>query len=157
MLSVNIITIGKLKEDYLRAGVAEFSKRLKGYCNLTVTELNEYKTTDPSPAEIVKCLDKEGEYILSSLQNGFTMSLCVEGGQLSSPGLADKIRDVMQTGSRLNLIIGGSFGLSDRVKQKSDVLLSLSAMTFPHQLTRLILLEQLYRAFTIIDNGKYHK
>ncbi len=158
MLNVKIITVGKLKEKFLREACEEYLKRLKRFCNISVVELDEYRLPDaPSEKEIEKALDAEGENILKSI-SGYVIPLCIEGRQLSSEGLAEKIENIPLIGkSSLSFIIGSSFGLSEKVKAKADFKLSMSEMTFPHQLARVMLLEQIYRAFQINGGGKYHK
>jgi 23S rRNA (pseudouridine1915-N3)-methyltransferase len=158
MLTVNIICIGKLKEAYLRDAQAEYLKRLGAFCKLNIIELNESKLpNDPSDALIQKGMEIEAQAILSKLK-GYIIPLCIEGKILSSEELASKMSDVSLNGtSDISFVIGGSFGLSDEVKQKADFKLSMSKMTFPHQLARVMLLEQVYRGFQINANGKYHK
>ncbi len=160
MMKVTVIAVGKLKEAYLRDGCAEYLKRLAAFAKVTVTEVNECRCSDnPSPAEIKAVKEKEGEAILAKLPKGaYVIPMCIEGTQLSSERFAAKIEDVALTGSsELALIIGGSFGLSDAVKEKGNLKLSFGKITLPHQLMRLVLLEQLYRAFTIMNHTKYHK
>lgn len=160
MLSVNIICIGKLKEKYLQMACDEYIKRLGAFCKIKIIELNEYKVpSNPSQSHIDKCILSEGELILSKINSSsYNITMCIEGKMLSSENLAEKFNDISLNGkSEVNLIIGGSFGLSDEVKQKSNFKLSMSPMTFPHQLARVMLLEQVYRAFQINNNGKYHK
>lgn len=161
MLSINIICIGKLKEKYLQMACDEYIKRLGAFCKIKVVELNEYKVpSNPSQSHIDKCIVSEGEMILSKINNqsSYNIAMCIEGKMLSSEKLAEKFNEISLNGkSEINLIIGGSFGLSDDVKKKSDFKLSMSPMTFPHQLARVMLLEQVYRAFQINNNGKYHK
>lgn len=159
MLTVNLICVGSLKERYWRDACAEYAKRLSSFCNLTVLELPETRLSDrPSAAEIAKALDAEGKAILAKAGNGAVIPLCIEGGQLSSPGLAELLEGLALSGtSAVSFVIGSSYGLSDSVKKKGVKRLSMSEMTFPHQLARVMLLEQIYRAFTISGNGKYHK
>lgn len=160
MLKINIICIGKLKEKFLTDGCKEYVKRLHSFCNINIIELSEYKVPDnPSQKEIQQCIEKEGEKILSKIPNGsYTVSMCIEGKILSSEELADKLNFAANNSySTVNFVIGGSFGLSEKIKQKSNLKLSMSKMTFPHQLARLILLEQVYRGFSINSNSKYHK
>lgn len=160
MLTVTLICIGKLKEKYLRDACAEYEKRLGAFCKLHVLELSEYKLPDnPSESEIKRCMEKEGESILIKLpKDSFVIPLCIEGKQYSSPALAKEMEKITLSGqSGITFIIGGSFGLSDRVKAAGKLKLSMSAMTFPHQLARVMLLEQIYRCFQINTNGKYHK
>lgn len=160
MLKVNIICVGRLKEDYLRGACSEYSKRLSSFCKLTIIEINEYKLPDsPSESQINKALSEEGKAILSKISDrSFTVSMCIEGNHVSSEKLSAQIDSLCTDGiSELNFIIGGSFGLSDEVKRSSDFKMSMSKMTFPHQLARVMLLEQIYRGFMIAKGGKYHK
>jgi len=161
MLTVQIICVGKLKENYLQQASAEYQKRLSAFCKLKIVELPEYKLPqDPSAAQIEKGIQQEGATILSAMtrQNAYQIPLCIEGKEHSSEGLAKLLAEAALSGSStVNFIIGGSFGLSDEVKRKGDVKLSMSPMTFPHQLARIMLLEQVYRAFQINAGGKYHK
>lgn len=160
MLTINIITVGKLKESYLREGCAEYAKRLQAFCKLQVIELAEARLPDhPSTAQIEAALLQEGAQMLAKLpQNGYAIALCIEGGTLTSEGLSEKLSAVAVSGkSAVSFLIGSSHGLSPQVKQAVDLGLSMSDMTFPHQLARLMLLEQVYRAFHIAAGGKYHK
>lgn len=160
MLSVQIVCIGKLKEDYLKKACAEYIKRIGAYAKLSIFELDEYKLpSNPSDAEIKHCIEIEGEQILSKISNkGYTISMCIEGKKLDSVKFSEKINGITLSGvSTVNFVIGGSYGLSDAVKNKSNFKLSMSDMTFPHQLARVMLLEQIYRSFQINTNGKYHK
>ena len=159
MLSVNIICVGKLKESYLRAAVEEYSKRMKPLCKLSVIELGEERTgDDPSAAEIQRVITAESERIAAKIQKGdHVIAMCVEGKQMSSEELSASIEDIQQTHSTIDLIIGGSWGLSDSLKARADLRLSMGRMTFPHQLCRVMLLEQIYRAFQISKGTKYHK
>lgn len=158
MLTVKLICIGKLKESYLRDAQAEYQKRLGAFCKIEVTELAEYRLPDnPSDAQIEKGLTEEGKAILAKA-SGTLIPMCIEGKMLSSTQLADRISKLALEGeSTLSFIIGGSFGLSDEVKSRGSLKLSMSPMTFPHQLARVMLLEQIYRAFQINAGGKYHK
>ncbi len=158
MLTINVICIGKLKEDYLRLAVAEYTKRLSAFCKLNVIELSEYKLpNDPSDTQIAKCILAEGESILQKAK-GAILPLCIEGKQLGSEEFSAKIDEIALSGiSEISFVIGGSYGLSDKVKSMGSFKLSMSKMTFPHQLARVMLLEQIYRAFQISNNGKYHK
>lgn len=135
-------------------------KRLSAFCKVTLLELPESRLpASPSAAQVEGALEEEGEAILAKLpSSGYVFALCIEGKLLSSEELAQSIAQTASSGSsNITLIIGGSYGLSPGVKQAADCQLSLSRMTFPHQLTRVLLLEQLYRAFSINHNGKYHK
>ncbi len=160
MLSVNVICVGNLKEKYLKDAVAEYQKRLKAFCKFDIIELPEQKLPDnPSENEIKTALSKEAEKIISKIPKGSAViPMAIEGKELSSEKLAKKIEDFSLKGfSCLSFVIGSSFGLADEVKKKADFLLSMSPMTFPHQLARVMLCEQIYRAFSINNNTKYHK
>ena len=148
MLRVNLICVGRLKEKFYLDACAEYVKRLSRYCTLEITELPESGDTE-----------REGENILAHIPAGARgVALCIEGKSCASEELAASLRERMNGGmSRLVLLIGGSNGLSDAVKQRADRRLSMSPMTFPHHLARIMLLEQLYRAFTILEGTKYHK
>lgn len=160
MMNVTLITVGRLKESYLREGCAEYVKRLAPYCKFNLIELSEEKCPDnPSDAQLCAVIEKEGARILDKLpRNAYTVAMCIEGRPLASAQLAKQLADVTLAGkSAVTFIIGGSFGLSSAVKQKAHLRLSMSPMTFPHQLARLLLIEQIYRAFSINANSKYHK
>ncbi len=160
MISVNIICVGKLKEKYLRDASAEYIKRLTAFCKLNIIEITPYALPDsPTQAQIEAGLEAEGKQILSKIQNGaYVYAMCIEGKQRSSEALSAEFDKLSVFGeSNLTFIIGGSFGLSDAVKARADAKLSMSEMTFPHQLARIMLLEQIYRAFQISTGGKYHK
>lgn len=161
MRTINIICVGSLKEKYLREAAAEYEKRLSAYCKLKITELNEYKLPEkPSPSEIAKCIEAEGGAILSKIpQNAFALAMCIEGDTLSSEDFSEKLNRLMadENAAELCVIIGGSYGLSEAVKNRAKLKLSLSRMTFTHQISRVLVLEQLYRAFQISTGGKYHK
>ncbi len=160
MQKIQVICIGKLKESYLAAGCAEYLKRLSPYAQVSIVELPEYRLPqNPSNAQIQAGLEQEGKEILHKLPaNALVVSLCIEGKLLSSEQLSEYIgRAGAQGNSVICFVIGGSFGLSEAVKQKSALCLSMSRMTFPHQLARLLLLEQIYRAMSILNHAKYHK
>lgn len=159
MIKVTLITLGKLKEKYLREAVSEYEKRLSRYCDLEVIELEPVKLPDnPSKAQTDSALEKEAEMIMKRIPKGSEVfSLCVEGKQLSSEEFADRFADFSRQGKGITLIIGSSYGLSEKVKYISNARLSLSKMTFPHQLFRVMLLEQVYRAFKINEGSTYHK
>ena len=134
------------------------SERLKRYCNISVKELNESKLSDKaSPKDIQKALETEGKAILRECR-GYLIAMCIEGKQLSSVDFSDKLMSAAAAGgSSVTFVIGSSCGISDEVKRTADLKLSMSEMTFPHQLARVMLTEQIYRAFQIASNGKYHK
>ena len=159
MIKVTIIALGKLKEKYLRDATAEYEKRLSRYCQLDIVEIEPIRLPEkPSLAEIDTALEKETELIFKKIpKNSEVFALCVEGKQLSSEGLAQSVLNLSQQGRGITFIIGSSYGLSERVKQISQTRLSLSKMTFPHQLFRVMLLEQVYRAFKINEGSTYHK
>ena len=160
MLNINIICIGKLKESYWREAVAEYSKRLSAFCSFSVTELSEQLLPkNPSQGDIDRALSLEGEAILERCPaNAAVIALCIEGKMLSSENLAVKINDCAVSGkSTVCFVIGSSFGLSEKVKKRAGLRLSMSPMTFPHQLARVMLCEQIYRAFSINAGTHYHK
>lgn len=161
MLNVNLITVGKLKESYLRDACAEYQKRLQAFCKLNIVELNESRLPDsPSEKEIKTALSNEGKAMMSLLSGNscYNITMCIEGKQLSSVKFAEKLEKISVDGkSTVNIVIGSSFGIADEIKAMSDFKLSMSEMTFPHQFARVMLLEQLYRAFQINIGGKYHK
>ena len=159
-MNITIIAVGKIKEKYIQEGIKEFSKRLSRYCFLNIIEVDDEKAPEnlsPKDMEIIKA--KEGEKILAKIpQNSFIISLEINGKQLSSEELSRQMEDLMISGiNHISFIIGGSIGLSDEVINRSNFRLSFSKMTFPHQLMRLILLEQIYRGFKIMKNEPYHK
>jgi 23S rRNA (pseudouridine1915-N3)-methyltransferase len=159
-MKITLICVGKLKEKYLTMGVEEYSKRLSRYCSLEIIELADEKTPD-NASEVMEELikNKEGERILKALKEGsYCIALAIEGAMLSSEELADKIDSLGVSGtSHITFIIGGSLGLSAEVIKRVDYKLSFSKMTFPHQLMRMILLEQIYRSYRIMTNQPYHK
>ncbi len=159
MIKITLIALGKLKEKYLVDAVKEYEKRLSRYCSFNIIELEPVKLPDkPSQSEIDNALDKEAENIFKKLPHNCTViSLCVEGKPMSSEQFAKRIGEQSNFGKNIALIIGSSYGLSDKVKQNSDIRLSVSEMTFPHQLFRVMLLEQIYRAFKINEGSSYHK
>ena len=160
MLNIQLICIGKLKEAYLRSACEEYCKRLTPFCRFTVTELKEARLPEnPSEAQIAACLQEEGKGILARIPlQARVVAMCIEGEQRSSPQFSQLLAETMVRGfSTLVFVVGGSWGLSDAVKQRADIRLSVSKMTFPHQLFRVLLCEQVYRAFQILNDGKYHK
>ena len=160
MINLNIICVGRLKEQYLRDASAEYIKRMQTICRLSVTELPAEKLSDnPSQKEIDRALEAEGKRIIEKIPKGAAVfAMCIEGKQRGSEELSRELDELALTGvSNAVFIIGGSFGLSDEVKAKSKYRLSMSKMTFPHQLARIMLLEQLYRAAQISLGTRYHK
>ena len=160
MLSVKLICVGKMKERFYLDAFSEYQKRLGAYCRLECVELAEQRLPeDPSPAQIAAALEKEAREIEKQLpSDGYLVALCVEGRQIPSEGMADLIAQVESSGRpRLCFVIGGSFGLSDCIKRKANFKLSMSKMTFPHHLARVMLAEQLYRGYKIKEGSRYHK
>ena len=160
MFDITLITMGKLKEKFYISAAEEYKKRLGGYCRFTLLELPEVRLPeDPSPAEISAGLEKEAEQILLKIpKNAWFCVLTPEGKLLSSEMLAEKLSEVKLTGkSSACFMIGSSFGIAQRIKDKADFMLSMSPMTFPHHLARIMVLEQLYRAEAIQAGSKYHK
>lgn len=161
MIRINIICIGKIKENYFTDAIAEYSKRLTAFCKFAVTELNEEKirSNTPNQSQIQEVLNSEGKRILQKIGTGdYVVAMCIEGKLMSSEELSKVIDNISLSGkSTVDFIIGGSYGLSNEVKSRANLKLSMSKMTFPHQMARMILSEQVYRAFEISSNGKYHK
>lgn len=159
MLNVKIFVTGTLKEQYYKDAIAEYKKRLTSYCKLDIVEFKEYKLPDaPSERQIDQALESEGERILSEMpQKAYKIALCVEGKQLSSEEFAKKLDEISTTHGELCLVIGSSYGLSDKVKNACDMRLSVSKMTLTHQMLRVWLLEIIYRCLSITHGGKYHK
>ena len=159
MIKITLIALGKLKEKYLADAVSEYKKRLSRYCNLDICEIEPVRLSDkPSDAEINNALEKEAQLILKKIPScSKVISLCVEGKEMSSEQLAKNIETFYNAGQNITFIIGSSYGLCQSVKNHSDIKLSLSQMTFPHQLFRVMLLEQTYRAFKINEGSTYHK
>lgn len=160
MLKVKIITVGKLREKYLRDAQSEYLKRLTAFCKAEVIELGEERLPDnPSEAQIKACLQKEALRIKKEIPaDSFVYSMLIEGKELSSEELAKSFEKNAVSGkSTLVFLVGSSFGLDEELKKESDFALSFSKMTFPHQLARIMLLEQVYRAFSINAGTKYHK
>ena len=160
MLSVKLICVARMKEKFYAEAFGEYMKRLQPYCKLQLTEAPEQRLSEsPSPKELEKALDREAEDILAAIPgDSYVAALCIEGRELSSEALAELVFKVEGSGRpRMCFIIGGSYGLSPRVKARADLKLSMSPMTFPHHLARVMLAEQLYRSFKIIEGSRYHK
>ena len=160
MMNVHLIVLGKLKEKYMKDFSQEYEKRLSAYCKMTVTELEPVRLSDdPSQNEIRNALNKETQMIIAKIpKNSYVFSMCIEGKQMSSEDFSQKLDDIALSGKNsIVFIIGSSFGLSDEIKRMSDFKFSMSKMTFPHKLARIMLTEQIYRGFSISNNGKYHK
>lgn len=159
MLNVTLIAVGNLKEDFLREAYAEYEKRLRAFCWLELIRIKESKLSEnPSESEIAAALEEEGAQILAALPpRAYRIALCVEGKELSSPEFAEKLEQIGATHGALALVVGSSYGLSQAVKAACDFRQSVSKLTFPHQLMRVILLETLYRSLGILRGTKYHK
>jgi 23S rRNA (pseudouridine1915-N3)-methyltransferase len=160
MFDITLIVMGKLKEKFYLSAAEEYQKRLKGYCSFRIVELPEHRLPeDPSPAEIQTGLDKEAELIFQKIPKGAWLCIFTpEGKILSSEEFAGKLKEVKNMGkSSACFLIGSSFGISQKVKDKADFKLSMGKMTFPHHLARIMVLEQIYRAEAIQAGSKYHK
>lgn len=160
MLNVTLLCVGKLKEEYWRSACAEYEKRLSAFCRFRIVEVAEERLPDnPSSAQIGATIEAEGKRLLEKLpKEAAVIPLCIEGKEMDSPALAAYVqRLTVQGTSHIALVIGGSWGLSETVKSHATLRLSMSPMTFPHQLARVMVLEQVYRAFQITGGGKYHK
>lgn len=160
MLNVKLICVGKMRERWFVDAFSEYRKRLAAYCRLELVEPEERRLSEkPSDGEIRQALEKEGEEILKAIPgDAFVVCLCVEGQQMPSEGMAELIAARENSGKpRLCFVIGGSYGLADSVKARADRKLSMSKMTFPHHLARVMLIEQLYRGFKIREGSRYHK
>lgn len=158
-MKISILCVGKIKEKFYRDAIKEYEKRLSAYTKLNIFEISDEKVKTENEAEIAIAIEKEGRNILSKIKdNQYVISLEILGKSLSSEALADKINSLAISGSSdVVFIIGGSYGLSEEVKKRSNYNLSFSEMTFTHQIMRVILLEQIYRAFKIIRKEPYHK
>ena len=159
-MKISILCVGKVKESFYQKAIQEFEKRLSRYCRLSIIEVADEKTLeDASETEISLIKDKEGERLLKNIKDdGYVICLAIEGKMLDSVELSQKMSKIQVQGtSHIYFVIGGSLGLSDAVLERADYKLSFSRMTFPHQLMRVILLEQIYRSFRIANNEPYHK
>ena len=159
MQKVQIVCVGKLKEAYWRQACAEYEKRLRPFADFQITELVESRLPEsPSQAQIDAALEEEAAHILAACKGGEVIPLCIEGKELDSPALAKHLgQAAVENAGRVAFVIGSSFGLAPSVKAAGRLRLSMSPMTFPHQLARVMLCEQIYRAFQILNHGKYHK
>ena len=159
MQRITVLCVGKLKEKFYADAAAEYIKRLSRYCKIEVTELPETRLPeDPSPAEIKKALATEANAIRQKLEGGAVVAMCIEGQTCSSEALSKKLAAFALEGkSKVTFLIGGSFGLDETLKKQADWRLSMSPMTFPHHLARVMLLEQIYRACQIAEGTRYHK
>ena len=159
MQRITVLCVGKLKEKFYADAAAEYCKRLSRYCKIEVTELPETRLPeDPSPAEIKRALAAEANAIRQKLEGGAVVAMCIEGQTCSSEALSKKLAAFALEGkSKVTFLIGGSFGLDETLKKHADWRLSMSPMTFPHHLARVMLLEQIYRACQIAEGTRYHK
>ncbi len=160
MLNVKLLCVGRMRERFYIDAFQEYAKRLQGYCRLELVEIQEQRLPErPSEKEIAAALEREGQEILKAVPpDAFLVALCVEGRQMPSEGMAELIAARAGSGKpRLCFVIGGSCGLSPTVKARADKKLSMSQMTFPHHLARVMLIEQLYRGFKINEGAQYHK
>lgn len=157
MIKVNVVAVGKVKENYFKQGIDEYAKRLSKYCRFTLKEIEEENYIKVDDKLIDKIKEIEADRILKNL-SGFVVIMAIEGQKISSEKFAKTIKDLTDKGvNEITFVIGGSYGLSDRVKNRADIKLSFSDMTFPHTLFRLMLTEQIYRAFSINGGSAYHK
>lgn len=152
MMTINLICVGNLKETFSKQEQEEYLKRLSAFCKVNVIEIKEQNQFENSYVT----LEKEGEEILKKLK-GYIVLCDIKGKELSSSALAEKLKNLMQTNSEISFVVGGSYGVCEKVKSLSKEKISFSPMTFPHNLFRIMLLEQVYRAFTIINGKTYHK
>lgn len=159
MLGVTLIVMGTLKEEYWRAAAAEYEKRLSAFCKIRVVQLKEERLPErPSEGEIRQALEREAAAILAQIPpKAYRIAMCVEGKQLSSEELSEKLGQISESHGEVCLIIGSSFGLAESVKNSCQMRLSVSRLTLPHQLMRVLLLEAIYRGFNILKGTRYHK
>ena len=157
-MNIDIIAVGKIKEKFFRDAIDEYTKRLSAFGKVTLTEIKDEKIPDnASEAVCEKIKETEGRKILSAIKDGAVVALCIEGKLISSEDIAGYMMKTANTSSRITFIIGGSLGLWDEVKARADVKMSVGKITLPHQLMRVVLLEQVYRGFKINNNQSYHK
>ncbi len=156
-MNINIVCVGNIKEKFIEQAIQEYKQRISKFANVNIVEVKEEKLTkNYSLKDVEICVEKESEKILNQLK-GYSVLLDIDGKMLSSVELAKKMENIFLTNSTINFIIGGSYGVSEKLKNSVDFRLSFSKLTFPHQLFRVNVLEQIYRAFTIINNITYHK
>ncbi len=157
MKKINIICVGNLKEKYFKEAVAEYQKRLKPYCDLNIIEIQESMLVKNNESEINKVKEKEGQAIISKLNDGYNILLDLEGVNITSEELSVKIDKIYLSNNLINFVIGGSYGVSCEVKEKINDKIAFGKITYPHQLMRVILVEQIYRQFKIKEGSAYHK
>ena len=156
MYKINVIAVGNLKEDYFIAAAEEYKKRIGGFCKLEVYELDQYKLTDESSSSIRKALSEEGKNILKKAGSGRIILLDIAGRETSSEQFSSLMTSELDKGE-VNFVIGSSYGVSDEVRKAANLRISLGRITLPHRLARIVLLEQIYRGFTIAGGRSYHK
>ncbi|MBP3361438.1 MAG: 23S rRNA (pseudouridine(1915)-N(3))-methyltransferase RlmH [Clostridia bacterium] len=157
-MNIDIIAPGKIKEKYFKDALEEYSKRLSAFVRLTITEIPDERIPDgASEKQLEKIKETEGEKILSKIRGGAVVAMCIEGREYSSEELAGFLEKTAASSSRITFIIGGSLGLSEAVKNRADIRMSFGRITLPHQLMRVVLTEQIYRGYKIINNHSYHK
>ena len=158
-MKIKVYCIGKIKEQYIKDGINEYLKRISSYSNIEIVEVNDSKVKDnPNQSDIEKAKNEEGDRILKLIKNDFLIGLDMNKQELNSEEFSKFLeKKLVEGGSNISFVIGGSYGLSDALKKRCNTSISLSKMTFLHQMTRLILLEQIYRAFKILNNETYHK
>ena len=157
-MKINIIAVGKIKEKYLKDAIDEYKKRLSKFCSLNIIEVNESVAKVENGSNIKKSLEEEAHNILSKIKGEYVIALDIDGKEYSTIEVSEKIKEITLKGvSEISFIIGGSYGLDNSIKKRAALRLSFSKLTFPHQLFRVILLEQIYRVFKIINNEPYHK
>lgn len=157
-MNIDIIAVGKIKEKFFTQAIDEYSKRLSRFAKFSITEIPDEKIPDNASEKVcLQILEKEGDKILSKVKDGYVIALCIEGTELSSTEFSELIEKVSMKSSRITFIIGGSLGLSDKVKNRADFKQSFGRATLPHQLMRVVLCEQIYRSFKIKNNEAYHK
>ena len=159
MLTINILCVGKIKENYLKQAINEYSKRLSKYCNLNIIEVSDERVPDKTSEAIIKNIkDKEADKMLAYLKkNTYCISLDLKGKQVTSEEFAKRIEQISNTNSSITFIIGGTLGIGEEILNTSKEKICFSKMTFPHQLIRVFLLEQIFRAFKICNNETYHR
>lgn len=158
-MRISIVCVGKIKETFYREALAEYAKRLSKYCKFEIIEVQDEKTPDGASENLCnQIMEKEAAKIESKIPDGsYIIVTAIEGTKYDSVSFAKKIETIMNSNSHITFIIGGSLGIHNRIKKKADLLISFSDMTFPHQLMRVILSEQIYRGFRILNNEPYHK
>lgn len=158
MINIKLVAVGKIKESFHREEIQELLKRLSRFCRLNIIEVDEYKLKDESESSIKLTLSKEGSNLLKNIKDeDYVILLDLHGQEISSTDFAKKMDQLISLGKSVCFVIGGSYGLCDDIRKRSNFLLKLSPMTFTHQMTRIIILEQIYRSFKIINNESYHK